>query len=69
MNLGGDTTTLDLCKRNPEWFAGYTHALGHAVQLTVSHCRPPFEHLYTEYLSILLVVTGKTPTEMLEEEE
>tara|TARA_B100001245_G_C22878943_1_gene422594 strand:+ start:798 stop:1001 length:204 start_codon:yes stop_codon:yes gene_type:complete len=67
MNLGGDTTTLDLCKRNPEWFAGYTQALGHARQFTVSD--GPFEHLYTEYLSILLVVTGKTPTEMLEEEE
>ncbi len=65
MNLGGDTTTLDLCKRNPEWFAGYTQALGHALQLD----NWSVNNLYAEYLSILLVVTGKTPTEMLEEEE
>ena len=67
MSLGGDTTTLDLCRDNPEWFAGYVHGFGHARQLVRNS--EQIDALYTEYLSVLFVITGKTPTELLEEEE
>jgi len=66
MSLAGDTTTIDLCKQNPKWFGGYVQGLNHAFQLTHDE---QIETLLAEYMSVLYVITGKQPNEIIKGDE